>query len=208
MLLNTCLKLVLISSEVSCRISFAQTLNGSAEVAGLDLSVSTGHCLQYSIIDEDVLILWTITHADISSIIPSNMCSIDTQSARTAFWTIFILCCRRCWMTPAMSTILSFWIWSRTRSMVISVPVLPTPALHTHTHTHTLSTHESGWLVGGIYIPAVDQHRALGGSVLFLDLPVEGQDGCGIVGHSVVRPGCEVELSHFQTTLRASLQLK
>ena len=42
---------------------------------------------------------------------------------------------------------------------------------------------------------------------MFLQLLVEGQDGCGIVGHSMVRPGCEVELSHFQTPIRAALQL-
>ena len=53
--------------------------------------------------------------------------------------------------------------------------------------------------------PAVDNDWT---RFMFLhDSPVEGQDGRGIVGHSVVRPGCEVELSHFQTPIRASLQL-
>ena len=37
--------------------------------------------------------------------------------------------------------------------------------------------------------------------MVFLDLPVEGQDGCGIVWHAVVRPGREVELGHLQSTL-------
>ena len=47
-----------------------------------------------------------------------------------------------------------------------------------------------------LYIPAVDKYRP---RLVFLhDSPVEGQDGCGIVWHSVVRPGGEVELSHFQ----------
>ena len=50
-----------------------------------------------------------------------------------------------------------------------------------------------------VLVPAVDQHGSLGRSVMFLDFPMEGQDGRSIVGHSVVRPGREVELSHLQT---------
>ena len=57
-------------------------------------------------------------------------------------------------------------------------------------------------------VPAVDKHRAFGWSVLFLNLPVEGQDGSGIIRHSMIRPGSEVELSHFQWTLRTSLELE
>ena len=52
-----------------------------------------------------------------------------------------------------------------------------------------------------VFVPAVDQHGSLGRSVMFLDFPMEGQDGRGIVGHSVVRPGREVELSHLQIML-------
>ena len=52
-----------------------------------------------------------------------------------------------------------------------------------------------------VFVPAVDQHGSLGWSVMFLDFPVEGQDGCGIVGNSMIRPGREVELSHLQTML-------
>ena len=37
--------------------------------------------------------------------------------------------------------------------------------------------------------------------------PVEGQDGSGISGTPMIRPGSEVELSHFQWTLRTSLEL-
>ena len=49
-----------------------------------------------------------------------------------------------------------------------------------------------------LLIPAVDNNWT---SFVFpCDSPVEGQDGRGIVGHSVVRPGREVELSHLQTT--------
>ena len=43
--------------------------------------------------------------------------------------------------------------------------------------------------------------------VLLHNPPVEGQDGCGIVCYSVVRPGCEVELSHLQSTFSAACQL-
>ena len=48
-------------------------------------------------------------------------------------------------------------------------------------------------------IPAVNYNRS---SLVLLDHPpVEGQDGRGIVRHSVIRPGCEVELYHVQWTL-------
>ena len=43
--------------------------------------------------------------------------------------------------------------------------------------------------------------------VLLHDPPVEGQDGCGIVWYSVVRPGCEVQLSHLQSMFSAACQL-
>ena len=39
------------------------------------------------------------------------------------------------------------------------------------------------------------------------DPPVEGQDGRGIVWYSVVRPGCEVELSHLQRVFVAASEL-
>ena len=57
-------------------------------------------------------------------------------------------------------------------------------------------------------VPAVDHHGPLGRPVLFLHSPVEGQDGRGIVGHPVVRPGREVKLGHLQRTLRAARQLE
>ena len=46
--------------------------------------------------------------------------------------------------------------------------------------------------------PAVDHERPFTRLVFLHDSPAEGQDGRGIVWHSVVRPGSEVELSHFQ----------
>ena len=55
--------------------------------------------------------------------------------------------------------------------------------------------------------PAVDHHGALGGLVLFLYSPVEGQDGSGVVRHPMIRPGCEVELGHPQSSLRAAKEL-
>ena len=47
--------------------------------------------------------------------------------------------------------------------------------------------------------PAMDHEWTFTSVVFLCDSPVEGQDGRGIVGHSVVRPGSEVELSHIQT---------
>ena len=50
-------------------------------------------------------------------------------------------------------------------------------------------------------LPAVDHDRTLA-SVVFLKNPsMEGQNGSGIVRHSMVWPGCEVKLSHFHWTL-------
>ena len=37
--------------------------------------------------------------------------------------------------------------------------------------------------------------------MVLLDLLVEGEDGSGVLGHAVVRPGREVELGHLQNTL-------
>ena len=37
--------------------------------------------------------------------------------------------------------------------------------------------------------------------MVLLDLLVEGEDGSGVLGHAVVRPGREVELGHLQYTL-------
>ena len=53
----SCLELALKSSGVGLRVSPTQFLNSSAEVTGRDLSVPARHCLQNSIIDEDVLLL-------------------------------------------------------------------------------------------------------------------------------------------------------
>ena len=50
-------------------------------------------------------------------------------------------------------------------------------------------------------LPAVDHERSLPGPVFLDHSPVEGQDGSGIVRHSVVWPGCEVKLCHFHGTL-------
>ena len=47
-----------------------------------------------------------------------------------------------------------------------------------------------------LYIPAVDHDRSLASRVFLHHPLVEGQDGRGIVGHSVVRPGSEVEVRH------------
>ena len=44
--------------------------------------------------------------------------------------------------------------------------------------------------------------------MLFHNSPVEGQDGCGIVRHPMIRPGHEVELSHLQSSLSAAQWLK
>ena len=39
------------------------------------------------------------------------------------------------------------------------------------------------------------------------DAAVEAEDGCGILGHAVVRPSCEVKLSHLQRAFRATGKL-
>ena len=44
--------------------------------------------------------------------------------------------------------------------------------------------------------------------MLFLHSPVEGQDGCGIVRHPMIRPGREVEVSHLQSSFRAAEKLQ
>ena len=52
-----------------------------------------------------------------------------------------------------------------------------------------------------LFPPAVDHQRTFGWPMLLHDSPVEGQDGCGVVWHAVVRPGREVELGHLHSTL-------
>jgi len=59
-----------------------------------------------------------------------------------------------------------------------------------------------------VILPAVDHHGALGRLVLVLHSSVEGQDGCGIVRHPMIRPGCKVELSHLQSSLRVTSVLQ
>ena len=44
--------------------------------------------------------------------------------------------------------------------------------------------------------------------MLLLNPAVECEDGCGIVRHPVVRPGSEMEVGHFERTLRAASQLQ
>ena len=44
--------------------------------------------------------------------------------------------------------------------------------------------------------------------MLFHNSPMEGQDGCGIVRHPMIRPGREVEVSHLQSSLRAAGKLQ
>ena len=44
--------------------------------------------------------------------------------------------------------------------------------------------------------------------MLFPYSPVEGQDGSGVVRHPMIRPGCEVELSHPQRSLSAAKELQ
>jgi len=54
----------------------------------------------------------------------------------------------------------------------------------------------------------VDHHGALGRFVLLHHSPMEGQDGCGIVRHPMIRPGREVEVSHLESSLRAAGKLQ
>ena len=102
-------------------------------------------------------------------------------------------------MTPAISTTFSSCSWSRTQSMAIRVPVLPTPALHDFGSNYYWNTDTD--------IPAMKNHWPFCRHVVFHDFPVEGQERSGIVRHSMIRPGCEVELSHNESMFRATTQL-
>ena len=54
------LKLALKSSQAGFWISLAEFVNVPAQVAGSDLCISTRHCLQNGIMDEDVLLLRSV----------------------------------------------------------------------------------------------------------------------------------------------------
>ena len=137
--------------------------------------------------------------------IKGSYCSIraTVKALHTMVCTIFILCCLMLWITPGMSTTFSLSICSRTRSIVMKVPVRPIPALEEVCVESNASNDH-----GSVISPAVDHHWALGRFVLFLHSPVEGQDGCGIVRHPMIRPGREVELSHLQSSLRVTNELQ
>ena len=93
--------------------------------------------------------------------------------------------------------------------MVMKVPVRPTPALEGEggdiVSRGAVSC--SAASAGEASPPAVDHDGTSLRLVLLHHSPVEGQDGRGIVGHPVVRPGREVEMGHLQRTLRAARQL-
>ena len=50
-------------------------------------------------------------------------------------------------------------------------------------------------------LPAVYEHWSHGSSVVLFKLLMEGQKRCSIVRYSMIRPGSEVKLSHFQCGL-------
>ena len=56
--------------------------------------------------------------------------------------------------------------------------------------------------------PAVDYDGSLASRMFLDDSPVECQDGRGIVWHSVVRPGSEVEVCYSQRVFHAPSQLE
>ena len=58
---------------------------------------------------------------------------------------------------------------------------------------------------GSQYRPAVDHHWPGVGHGLGLDPADEAQQPCGVVGHAVVRPAREVELSYLPDLVSASL---
>ena len=63
------LELVLKPTGVSQWVLLVQLLYGLTEIPGSDLSISIRHCLQYSIMDEDVLLLyWLCVYKEISYI--------------------------------------------------------------------------------------------------------------------------------------------
>ena len=114
----------------------------------------------------------------------------------TGVWTIFILCHLIFLMVPAMSTSPSFSICSSTVSIAIRVPIRPTPALWgqndtmTPLHTYTIPP-------PSLHSPAVYQDRSFAFIMLGLDLPMEGQEGGGLLWYPMVRPASEVELGHL-----------
>ena len=55
---KACLELALKSSQAGFWISLAEFVYVPAQVAGRDLCISTRHCLQNGIVDEDVLLLY------------------------------------------------------------------------------------------------------------------------------------------------------
>ena len=113
----------------------------------------------------------------------------------TKVCTIFILCFRMLLMTCAIFTTFSFSTCSSVWSMVMKVPVRPIPALQGYTAANLYHP------AGICYTHLVDHHGPLGGTVLLLHSPVEGQDTRSIVRHPVVRPGREAEPGHLQWTL-------
>lgn len=66
--------------------------------------------------------------------------------------------------------------------------------VHTRTHTHTHG-----------FPPAVDYHGPGVWRVAGLHPAQEGQERSGMLGHAVVRPGCELELTYLSLLTGATL---
>ena len=51
----------------------------------------------------------------------------------------------------------------------------------------------------------MDDHGSCIWRVAGLNPPKEGQEGCGVFGHPVVRPGCELEVTNLTLLIGAAL---
>ena len=80
-----------------------------------------------------------------------------------------------------------------------------TSLLGMHTCTLSLGIYQN--CIYKKFLPAVNQKRSFCGVMLRFHSPVEGQDWSSIVWYSMVRPGSEVELCHFQRSICTARQL-
>ena len=85
-----CLELALKSGQSSFWISLTQLLNGSAEINGIDLSISTCHGLQNGIVDEDVLLL--LNHTEGIGKLYTTVYLQNSQKPTSVHKELFVKC--------------------------------------------------------------------------------------------------------------------
>lgn len=93
--------------------------------------------------------------------------------------------------------------------MTMKQPVRPTPALWGQMprsgHRAGRDKPGRGQAEAALCTPAVDHNGARIRRVAGLDSAQECQEGSGVLGHSVVRPCCELEMAHLTLLARAIL---